>query len=112
MDFDLVIFAKVLANEGIQPDAGLDLIDAGESRICASYNNYEGSLEEVIFEFLRKVESNNREMFSLKTVLQMGVYYSPEEAVVLNLKLSDHCLSELNRKLVDLDICEYLLCAE
>lgn len=108
MDYDLAIFTNIPVTDGIQTDLGLEIIDySGKIKIFKSYSNYEGKLEDVIFDFLQKVESKNGKIFSTKTLLQVGAYYSLEDSVVFSVRLSSHCLTELGRRLLDIDICGY-----
>ena len=108
MDFDLAIFTDIPITDGVQTDAGLEIIDySGKIKIFKSYSNYEGTLEDVIYDFLQKIESKSENIFSTKTLLQIGAYYLLKDSIVFSVRLSSRCLTELGRRFVDIDICGY-----
>lgn len=109
MDYDLSVFTSTpIADKRSYVAPELALInDSGKLKICKSYSSYVGGLESVILDFLKNVDSFDSSIFLVKTLLQVGVYYSPEESVTFSVRLSNTCISELNSKKVDIDICGY-----
>lgn len=109
MDYDIAIFTKITRSEiseRLHPTMELSEFD-GKLKIFKVYSNYTGSLEDVIFDFLREVGLFRREIFSQDTLLQIGVYYSVEDSVSFSVRLSKKCISELNDKNIGIDVCGY-----
>lgn len=107
MDYDLAIFSGIDELKEKPPESFEEQEYDGKVKLFKSYENCDETLERVILDFLNTLDSFDRNIFNIKSVLQIGVYYQLKDSVTFTVRLGSSVLAELSSRRVSLEVSSY-----